>query len=259
LVETHIVSDQMGRRVEVPKFPERIISLVPSQSELLYDFGLGDRVVGVTKFCGHPKAWLKTKAIIGGTKKFNFELIDELQPDLIIGNKEENYLEGISELEKKYPVWMSDINTIDEALEMIISIGAITGLNAQATGMKSRIITEHVASTRIDAKSAIYLIWKKPYMAVGQDTFINEMMGMAGFRNMINGLRYPEVSLNEIQSLSPEYVLLSSEPYPFQKKHIAEIEAILPDSKVVLVDGEIFSWYGSRMLKANDYFKSMQR
>ena len=99
----------MGVHIELKSAPRRIVSLVPSQTELLYDLGLEDRVVGITKFCVHPDYWRKTKKIIGGTKNFDFDTIRSLQPDLILGNKEENYQQGIAELKKEFPVWMSDI------------------------------------------------------------------------------------------------------------------------------------------------------
>ena len=114
--------DQLGRLVEFNFPPQRIISLVPSQSELLFDLSLAHRVVGITKFCVHPNEWFAIKTKVGGTKKFNFDNIDSLQPDLIIGNKEENYEEGIIELASKYPVWLSDITSWNSALKMISDV-----------------------------------------------------------------------------------------------------------------------------------------
>ena len=247
----------MGRRVEVPLYPQRIISLVPSQTELLYDLGLEDEVVGLTKFCVHPEKWRKSKFVVGGTKKFNFEKIHQLAPDLIIGNKEENYQEGIFELEKKYPVWMSDIADLNGALNMISSVGGLVNKEFASDNLVSSIASS-LKVERPARGTALYLIWKDPYMGAGNDTFICEMMELAGFENVLGNLkRYPELSMDEIKKLAPKHILLSSEPFPFKAVHVSELKSILPQSQVRLVDGEIFSWYGSRLLKAGKYFDEM--
>ncbi|WP_342626401.1 helical backbone metal receptor [Belliella baltica] len=124
-----IYTDQLKRKVTIAESPKRIISLVPSQTELLVDLGLGDRIVGVTKFCVHPEGFKEKKQIIGGTKNFHFDKIDQLEPDLIIGNKEENYQEGIEKLAEKYPVWMSDIFDLSDAMEIL-------GLEKSQEGLK---------------------------------------------------------------------------------------------------------------------------
>src|SRR5690606_23292409 len=133
--------DQMNRRIYLEKMPERIISLVPSQTELLVDLGLAERIVGVTKFCIHPFGFKQKKTIIGGTKNFDFDKIDALKPDLIIGNKEENYKEGIERLIKNFPVWMSDIYDLQDTLQMMQSIGEITGKKNQAQELARAIAT----------------------------------------------------------------------------------------------------------------------
>jgi ABC-type Fe3+-hydroxamate transport system substrate-binding protein len=251
------VNDQMGREVTIPFPPQRIISLVPSQTELLYDLGLEDRVVGITKFCIHPKAWHQSKTIIGGTKQFNFDLIDSLQPDLIIGNKEENYQEGIDQLSAKYPVWMSDISNLDQALDMILAIGTLTNERLKSITILEKIKEGFASIGYRKVRKTVYLIWKKPYMAAGSATFIDEIMDFAGFQNAIKETRYPELTLQQIVDLSPEVILLSSEPYPFKEKHVKALEELLPNTAVKLVDGEMFSWYGSRMLKAVEYLKAL--
>ncbi len=255
-----IVKDQMGRRVDVPDFPNRIISLVPSQTELLFSLDLEERVVGITKFCIHPEEWRLEKTIVGGTKQVNFDVIESLNPDLIIGNKEENDQEFIEQLAAKYPVWMSDIHGLDDALDMIESMGEIVGKNLQAEGLIVDILTEFEDLKSVDAesKSVVYLIWQNPYMAAGKNTFINEMLGLAGFNNLVVEERYPEMSIENIKALQPELVLLSSEPYPFKEKHIEEIQKALSETLVKLVDGEMFSWYGNRLLKAPAYFKTIK-
>ena len=248
-----LFTDQMNRTVDIPEHPQRIVSLVPSQTELLVDLGLEDRIVGVTKFCVHPKGLKKQKTIVGGTKNFHFDKIAALQPDLIIGNKEENYQEGIELLAGQYPVWMSDIYTLEDALEMMKGFGEITGTVAQADKLIHEISQDMAALTQQNKGTAVYLIWKDPMMAVGPQTFIHDMLGRAGFTNLVEESRYPELSLEELKSLSPNYLLLSSEPFPFKQKHIDEFAAHLPQTHVQLVDGEMFSWYGSRLRYFKEY------
>lgn len=253
------VRDQTGHLLSLQVTPERIVSLVPSQSELLYELGLEDKVLGITKFCIHPSSWLSSKTIIGGTKTPHMDKIESLQPDLIIANKEENRREDILALRESYNVWTSDITTIDDALEMIISIGSITGKSTEAASLTSKIKARLRAVSKPN-RSALYLIWYQPWMAAGRSTFINAMMEFAGLKNVLEpGSRYPELSEAEIRALDPEVVLLSSEPYPFKAQHLAVIQTFLPSSKVILVDGEMFSWYGSRLLRAADYLAGLRQ
>jgi len=253
-------TDQLGRTVEVPFPPTRIISLVPSQTELLYDLGLNAEVIGVTKFCVHPPEWRKTKTIIGGTKKFNFEVIDRLKPNLIIGNREENYKEGIETLRQKYPVWMSDIITPHDAMNMMCSIGEITGKSSEAEKLIEGIRNSLNEINRGlgDGKRVLYLIWRNPWMGAATNTFIHEMLTLAGFENCLKDQeRYPELSLIDLTTLNPDLVFLSSEPYPFSEKHVEEIQLLFPNAKILLVDGEMFSWYGSRMRYFANYLATL--
>lgn len=221
------------------------------------DLGLEDRIVGVTKFCVHPKGLKKQKTIIGGTKNFHLDKIEALQPDLIIGNKEENYQEGIELLKKKYPVWMSDIYTLEDALEMMRGIGEITGTSDRADEL-IREVNRSFNFQPLKKGSAVYLIWKDPLMAVGKNTFVDDIIRRCGFLNLINQTRYPEVDLDFLKSLSIDYLLLSSEPFPFKEKHRKEFLECFPGTKVIIVDGEMFSWYGSRLIKAGNYLKTVQ-
>ena len=247
----------MNSNVVVPTIPQRIISLVPSQTELLYDLGVGERVIGVTKFCVHPKEQVKNCQKIGGTKNFNFQTIETLQPDLIIGNKEENYPEGINKLKEIYPVWMSDIYTLSDALNMIESIGEIVNAKDQAYTLINDITDSFNGAEVKQKKTAVYLIWRNPYMVAGNNTFIHDMMNHAGFKNAITEPRYPEVKLEDLKKLNPDNIFLSSEPYPFKNHHIDELETFFPNSIIQIVDGEMFSWYGSRLKHAASYFKSL--
>lgn len=250
--------DQMNHMVTINFPPRRIVSLVPSQTELLADLDLDDRIVGITKFCVHPQAWVAPKKIIGGTKQFNFEVIQALEPDLIIANKEENYQEGINRLIAKYPVWTSDIVSIEDATAMIACLGEITDSKDQSIAIIDAINDSFKRLVPTSPASALYLIWHNPWMAAGRDTFINTMLEKMGLRNAVPESRYPTLTAEYIQAMNPDYVLLSSEPYPFKEKHIEVLQQLLPESKIMLVDGEMFSWYGSRLIKAPAYFNALK-
>lgn len=252
-------TDQMGHQITLQQLPQRIISLVPSQTELLFDLGLAGRIVGVTKFCIHPKAEVKYKTIVGGTKNFKPDVIEQLQPDLIIGNKEENYKDGIEALQQKYNVWMSDIYTLKDALEMMLQVGELTGTVAKAQQLVQSIKSgfNQLQPTRPNIKTA-YFIWRKPYMAVGGHNFIDQMLQHCGFENAFADLeRYPEITSEQLKQANPQLILLSSEPYPFKEKHITEFRELCPQATVKVVDGELFSWYGSRLTKSAAYMQQL--
>ncbi len=263
-----LFTDQLGYSLYFDKPPQRIVSLVPSQTEYLVDLGLAECVVGITKFCIHPKEFFKQTTKVGGTKQFNFGKIDALQPDLIIGNKEENYEQGINQLKTKYPVWLSDIYTLPDAYQMLWQLAEITAQTSKATKIITAIQQSfaELAAKPLPLPTALYLIWREPYMAAAQPTFIDQMLLMAGFQNVLSPTtqatqeitgRYPTLSLEQLKQLNPAYLLLSSEPYPFKPKHELELQKLLPQSKILLVDGEMFSWYGSRLALAAEYFKKL--
>lgn len=254
-----MVIDQMGREVTFNYYPERIVSVVPSQTELLYDLGLDKEVVGITKFCVHPEDWFRTKERVGGTKKLHLDKIRELKPDLIIANKEENTQEQIEELAKEFPVWISDIHNLPGALNMIQALGQVTGMEGRANQLVEEIVHGfnqlHKAN---QPKRVAYFIWYNPWMSIGQDTFIHSMIQTMGWQNVLaRETRYPELTLEELKQYDPELVLLSSEPFPFKEKHIEEVKKALPGTDVRLVDGEMFSWYGSRLQKAIPYLQGL--
>jgi ABC-type Fe3+-hydroxamate transport system substrate-binding protein len=257
-----IFTDQLGREIEITESPKRIISLVPSQTELLFDLGLDKEVIGITKFCVHPGEWFRNKTRIGGTKTVKVDMIASLQPDLIIANKEENVKEQLEQLEKIAPVWISDIQDIPGAFHMMQSIGMITGKKLETTALIDQIKKDFNSLEEQQSKNktrAAYLIWKDPYMAAGGDTFINDMMQLAGWQNVLSRtMRYPLITIDELKAKNTELLLLSSEPFPFKQKHIDELKAQLPGVKIILVDGEIFSWYGSRMKYAAEYLGNIE-
>lgn len=251
-------TDQLGRTISLPIPPQRIISLVPSQTELLFDLGLDEEVVGVTRFCVHPAQKCRTKTIIGGTKQFNFEAIARLQPDLILGNKEENYREGIEELRQSYPVWLSDITTLEDACAMISSVGAMVRRQTAAAQIISGIYEAFSSLPQGPPLRVAYLIWRKPYMVAGNRTFANTMLQRAGFVNVFAHLpRYPEITPAQLIAAKPDLLLLPSEPFPFSEKHRKEFRSHMPATPTLLVDGQMFTWYGSRLLRAAAYFRSL--
>ncbi|MGM0582155.1 MAG: ABC transporter substrate-binding protein [Bacteroidota bacterium] len=252
------LKDQIGNLIELKDSPKRIISLVPSITEFLYDLGLANQVVGITKFCVHPMKWRKEKEIIGGTKQQHLTKIQDLKPDLIIANKEENEKLYVEKLSKICPVYVSDVNDFDSALAMMIDIGELTGEYEKAEEISQNINQQFDLIKKSASKIKVaYCIWKKPWMWAGSDTFISKMLGYCGFENIIPQERYPEIEMSEIVKMDPDYIFLSSEPFPFQEKHIQELKPEFPNAHFVVVDGEMFSWYGSRMLKAPQYFNSL--
>ncbi len=258
-----IYIDQLDRKIEVIEVPKRIISLVPSQTELLVSLGLENEIVGVTKFCVHPKNIRKEKTIVGGTKNVNFEKIRKLNPDIILCNKEENTKEIVKNLEKEYTVHVSDIFTVDDAVKMIRQYGEIFDSLHKANKLISKIKLEQESFrtfvSDIPVQKVAYFIWKDPWIAVGNNTFINHLLEINNFKNVfVSKTRYPEVAKEEIGILAEQdLILLSSEPYPFSEKHIAEVRKINQQAKIILVDGEYFSWYGSRLGDAFSYFKTL--
>lgn len=257
-------TDQLNRNIIINYPPKRIISLVPSQTELLFDLGLDEEVIGLTKFCIHPEKQFKAKTKIGGTKKLNIELIRNLKPDLIIGNKEENEQSQIELLMGEFPVWMSDIYDLEDAKKTILQIGELVNREPEAAYLNHLI---HVGFTDLQTlalqnnlhQKVAYLIWKDPYMFAGRDTFINDVLMRNGLHNVLTVSRYPELDLPQLADLEPDVVLLSSEPYPFKEKHLEVIKEMIPTAKVMLVDGEMFAWYGSRLVKAVEYFFYLQK
>jgi ABC-type Fe3+-hydroxamate transport system substrate-binding protein len=245
--------------------PQRIISLVPSQTELLYDLGQEAKIIGITKFCVHPYHFKSTKKRVGGTKKVHYEKIRLLEPDIIICNKEENTQEIVERLSEICPVWVTNIITIEDNFQMITDFGQLFNCRTEAQKWNDKLAFAlgDFKKFIIDkpVRKAAYFIWKNPYMVAGSDNFINELLKLNHFKNIYdNKGRYPEIELEKMKTEgNPEIVFLSSEPFPFKKENGYEIGQHTNKAQTVLVDGEMFSWYGSRLLKAFDYFKMLHK
>lgn len=229
----------------------RIVSLVPSLTELLADLGLDEEVVGLTRFCVRPEGWKGRKVVVGGTKNLSSERIAALRPTLVLANREENVREQVEPLEALARVHVTDVATVADALAMITEVGALVGRAARAEAMAAEVATGFDALPRGAVRRAIYLIWRDPYMTVGGDTYISDVMARAGLENAFGDrVRYPVLTPEEMIEARPEVLLLSSEPYPFRERHALELAEAVPGVPARLVDGEVFSWYGSRMRHA---------
>jgi ABC-type Fe3+-hydroxamate transport system substrate-binding protein len=256
-------TDQLGRMITINYPPKRIVSLVPSQSELLFDLGLNDEIIGLTKFCIHPIEKFATCTKVGGTKKLKLNVIRSLNPDLIIGNKEENTKGEIEELMDEFPVWMSDIENLEDSMKAIQQIGELVDRTPEAAYLNHLIKAgftdlQALSLSKNVNQTVAYLIWKDPYLFAGRDTFIDDILRKIGLTNVVTQSRYPELTLATLKNTRCELIFLSSEPYPFKEQHIAEIKSALPNAKVMLVDGEMFSWYGSRLVKSVGYLFNLQ-
>jgi len=264
-MELKTFTDQFGTLHFFENSPQRIVSLVPSQTELLYDLGLEDRIVGITKFCVHPYHFKSIKKIVGGTKKVNYDKIRQLEPDIIICNKEENTKEIVEELRNICPVWVTDIFTLEDNFQMISDFGQLFDRRTEARKWNDKLafaLSDFKNFINdIPAKKVAYFIWKNPYMVAGSGTFIDELLQLNHFQNQYSSQeRYPEIDLDTIDADgSLDLILLSSEPFPFKAEDGLEIVSATQNAKAILVDGEMFSWYGSRLLKAFDYFKYLHK
>ena len=257
-------TDQLGQSITINYPPKRIVSIVPSQTELLFDLGLDDEVIGITKFCIHPIEKFASLTKVGGTKKLLIEKIRALEPDLIIGNREENTKEEIELLMTEFPVWMSDIYNLEDAMLTIAQIGELVNREPEAAYLNHLINAgftdlQTLAMQKKINQRVAYLIWKDPYLFAGRNTFIDDILRKIGLQNVVEESRYPSLTLSELQTPNPQLIFLSSEPYPFKEKHVEEIKLALPNAKVMLVDGEMFSWYGSRLVKAVEYLFHLQQ
>lgn len=259
------ITDDLGSQHTFNQTPKRIVSLVPSLTETLYELGLENEIIGITKFCVHPYHLKSVKIIVGGTKNVHIEKIKALNPDIIIANKEENTLEIVDSLRNICPVFVTDIVTVDDTLKTINDFGMLFKRTTDAKKWieKIKFANDDFVGFMLDKKwqKAAYLIWRAPYMAAGSETFINEMLKLNKFENIYELFegRYPEVEIRKMRIQGdPDLVLLSSEPYPFKEEHAFEIGRVTHHAKTVFVDGEMFSWYGTRLFKAFQYFKALQ-
>lgn len=240
----------------------KIVSLCPSLTELVFDLGRGDDLVGITKFCVHPRDRVGALEKVGGTKTPDVERIQALQPDLVLMNREENRIEDAEALtEMGLTCHTSMPRTPEETAAMVRSIGASLERLAEGEAI-ARDIEKRAELVRAEAVGKVqvsyaYLIWRKPLMSVNRDTFSDALLAQAGGRNVFGAHadRYPEITMADLMGADPALVLLCTEPFPFQKKHIAELVAATgwPSIRFRIADGEYLSWHGSRTPDGIDY------
>ena len=245
----------------------RVVSLCPSLTELVFDLGRGDTLVGRTKFCIHPADRVGAVEAVGGTKNPKLDRIIALRPDLVLLNEEENRREDADALAAAgLALHVSFPRDAPETAAMVRDIGAALG----AADAAERIAGEIVARTaRVRATAAArasrgerpvrwaYLIWRRPWMAAGGDTFVTALLDQAGGENVLGtaAARYPEVTAETLRAADPDVVFLSSEPFPFAERHVEELvaETGLPRERFRFADGELLSWHGSRTVAGVDY------
>jgi ABC-type hemin transport system substrate-binding protein len=236
--------------------PERIVSLVPSLTEALFAFGVGARVVGRTRYCTQPPRTVGRVAKVGGTKKVDAECVLGLEPDLVVAVKEENTREDIEGLkEAGVPVFVGAPETVGDALGMLRElagqVGAAGDTVEEVLGPIERVYWRLRREPR-RTRRVFAPIWKGPYMSVGSDTYVHDVLETCGGENVCGSFtRYPIVSLEEVEALEPEVVLLPDEPYPFSAEDLAEFHALdVPaarEDRIHLIDGKLLTWYGPRM------------
>ena len=258
------MKDQLNRNLQLNKIPKRIVSLVPSQTELLVDLGLEASIVGVTKFCIHPKHLRRSKVVVGGTKQINLEKIKALRPDIILCNKEENTKAIIESLADIAPIHISDIYNLKDCFELIKMYGEVFKVESKASAIINNIKNQREAFQNniktLPQLKVAYFIWRKPWMVAASDTFIDVMITESGFVNAFKDeKRYPEINLEHPKLKEADLIFLSSEPFPFKENHIAELQSQFPKKTIRIVDGELFSWYGSRLQKSYTYFEILHK
>ncbi len=250
------ITDITGQQITLTKPASRIISLVPSQTHLLYRLGLDKEVVGITRFCKYPSHWKKTKTIVGGTKEVKYDRITALQPDLILANKEENTKEMVEKLREIAPVYVAEVISWEDNLKFIDHVGQLTGTSSLARSIIDKLSGLKKELSRFKKnKKILYFIWKDPWMVAGKNTFIDTMLQLLGFENLADQLegRYPVITQEDLLKLQPEILLMSSEPFPFSEKHRPDIEKLFPQAQIRFVQGEPFTWFGAYPLEAKDY------
>ena len=248
-----IISDIFGNSFSSESDPRRIISLVPSTTETLYDLGLGDRVVGVTRFCVHPSTAREEKILVGGTKNIAADRIQSCQADLVIGNQEENSEQIYTQLQLlNIPTCFFFPKTVNQAILDIEKLSRLFHRSEEYKFWFQKCQANRVQCTEKSFRF-VYLIWRKPWMSVNGDCFISSMLREIGGENIFadHPERYFSCTLEEIKREKPDVLLLSSEPFPFQEKHKQELLAEgFGEKQIRLINGELCSWHGTRMAKA---------
>ena len=252
-----ILTDDIKRTVNFLSPPATIVSLCPSVTETLCDLGLSEKIIGITDYCIHPKDIVKNINKVGGTKTVSITKVKTLKPEIIFAVKEENSKKTIKILSEIFPCYVFDINSFSDALKMINTLGEIFSKTKNATSLSENIVKAfskiQVTKQHVDY---LYFVWKNPWMVAGNNTYIESLLSKFYLKNIINKSKYPKIELKNISS-DPQIIFLPSEPYKFSKTDKMELQKVFPKSKILLVNGEMFSWYGSRMVKAAVYIEKL--
>lgn len=233
----------------------RIVSLVPSWTETLFHFGFDAEVVGVTRWCVHPKELVERVPKVGGTKDPDVARIVELKPDLVVANHEENRQEDVEALQRAgLHVWVSDVRSVDDSLRETLRLGELTGKADAAAALVARIeatLVDLRARRPAEPVPVFVPIWRKPWMTITRDTYAHDVLAHAGARNVFADAegRYPERAPDAARAAGAQAALLPTEPYPFHEKPQAADEVVaagFPRERVGIVDGEALTWYGAR-------------
>lgn len=249
------VVDDRGFPFHFDRAPLRIVSLVPSLTETLVEIGLEDRIVGLTKFCIHPDHLRRERTRVGGTKGVRVDVILDLRPDIVIANLEENDAQDIMALEiAGVPCWVCDVRTVERAFRLLSDMGELLGVSEKGSELEQMARESWREGRQLcnpgQNQLAAYAVWRDPWMWAGHDAYIQSVLEWWGWRTWPDLPRYPTIEMSQVVEAGVEMVLLPSEPFPFKEVHREECKGV--PSK--LVDGEVFSWYGSRMLKVPKHF-----
>jgi ABC-type Fe3+-hydroxamate transport system substrate-binding protein len=246
-------TDATGRSLDLPRPPERIVSLVPSLTEALFAFGLAEAVAGVTRYCVEPpEAQLKKR--VGGTKNVDIDAVRDLAPDLVLANVEENTRADVEALiTAGLPVFVTYPRTVTGAIAELRLLSEMTGsadpgepIIAQA---EESLAAAEAANRRRTPLRTFCPIWRNPWMTIGPDTYIHDFLRLCGAANVYGHAsdRYPTVELGDVSARRPEVVLLPDEPYRFGERHVPEVIEKLGEVRTYLVDGKSLCWYGPRI------------
>jgi ABC-type Fe3+-hydroxamate transport system substrate-binding protein len=251
--------DASGVAVSMPAPPRRIVSLIPSITEILFALGLGDAVAGCTIYCTQPPEGVATKTRVGGEKNPKLDLIRDLGADLVVANIEENLREHVETLRAwGIPVYVTYPRTVADGIRLVRELGAVTGAAARgaeiAAALGSRLAEIRADRAQRGRARVFCPIWRNPYMTINGDTYVHDMLAVCGGENVFARLpkRYPEISLADVALARPDVILLPDEPYHFRRAHIADFSPYpdmpaMRDGRIHLVDGKLLSWYGPRI------------
>ncbi|WP_322487647.1 helical backbone metal receptor [Chloroflexus sp.] len=253
------VRDALGRTIELAAPPQRIVSLVPSMTEWLFSVGAGERVVGITDYCIEPSVAIAHLPRLRGTKNPDRTAVLSLRPDLLIAEQEENRERDVLALAAAgVNVYVTAIRSVAHAATQLAALAEVLGVAATAAPMIAEIQAA-MADPPVPARRVLALIWRDPWMAVGQDTYANDLLRLSGGINVAAALsgRYPRAPLAELLDLNPDIILLPSEPYPFSERDLPAFAEVADRCQIAFCDGMALTWPGPRTAAAIASFRQL--